>query len=170
LQLAAASAISDSSLKLVARFESSADSVRKLNEPDASWGLPAGMFDMVKRNLMQEQARDFMNQSLADYRKLAKTFEAQGLVTAAPYDGFHEVVRRHAETREERLALLAKGGADGADQGGRPDYQDAHVSRAGVCFDVAGQHAIPAAARWRVDDSTRAARRVPREAEAGRHL
>ncbi len=110
LQLASASAISDSSLKLVARFEPSPDSVRKLNEPDASWGLPAGMFDMVKRNLMQEQARDFMNQSLADYRRLAKTFETLGLAAAAPYDGFHEVIRQHAETRDERLALLAKGG------------------------------------------------------------
>lgn len=110
LQLAAASAISDSSLKLVAQFEPSPDSVRKLNEPDASWGLPAGMFDRVKRNLMQEQARDFMNQSLADYRRLAKTFEMLGLVAAAPHDGFHEVIRRHAQTRDERLALLATGG------------------------------------------------------------
>ena len=109
LQLAAASAISDSSLKLVTRFEPYADTVRKLNEPDASWGLPPGMFDLVKRNLMQTQARDFMNQSLDDYRAAAATFARFDLVAAAPFNGFHDVIRQHAQTREERLSLLAEG-------------------------------------------------------------
>lgn len=110
LQLAAASAISDSSLKLVTRFDSSPDSVRKLNEPDASWGLPSGMFDMVKRNLLQTQAREFMNDSLSDYRTAEKTFDRLGLAAVPPYDGFHEIIRKHAESRDERLALLATGG------------------------------------------------------------
>ena len=110
LQLAAASAISDSSLKLVTRFAPYPESVRKLNEPDASWGLPSGMFDQVKRNLLQAQARDFMNESLSDYRAAEQTFKRLGLAGTAPYDSFHEAIRRHAETREERLALLARSG------------------------------------------------------------
>jgi hypothetical protein len=51
--LTSASASSDSSLKLVTRFAPYPNSVRKLNEADAAWGLPPGVFDMVKRNLLQ---------------------------------------------------------------------------------------------------------------------
>jgi hypothetical protein len=51
--LTSASAISDSSLKLVTRFAPYPASVRKLNEADAAWDLPPGVFDTVKRNLLQ---------------------------------------------------------------------------------------------------------------------
>ena len=108
--LAAASAISDSSLKLVTLFSPYPNSVRKLNEADAAWGLPAGVFDMVKRNLLQSQARAFMEDSLAAYRASDGTFARLDLVKPAPFAGFHEVIRQHAQSREQLLSLLVGNG------------------------------------------------------------
>jgi hypothetical protein len=108
LSFAAASAISDSSLKLVTRFAPYPPAVRKLNEADVAWGLPAGAYDMVKRNLLQAETRDFMEQSMALYRETDTTFRRLNLFQPAPFAEFHEIIRRHAETRAERLALLTE--------------------------------------------------------------
>jgi 1-acyl-sn-glycerol-3-phosphate acyltransferase len=108
VSFAAACAISDSSLKLVTRFAPYPPAVRKLNEADAAWGLPAGAFDMVKRNLLQWETREFMEQSLATYRGADVLFARLDLAGPAPYPLFHEIIHRHAEAREESLALLAQ--------------------------------------------------------------
>jgi len=104
--LASASAISDSSLKLVTRFGPHPNSVRKLNEADAAWGLPPGVFDMVKRNLLQSQARAFMEDSLAAYRATETDFARLDLLKPTPFAGFHEVIRRHAQSRDQLLSLV----------------------------------------------------------------
>jgi 1-acyl-sn-glycerol-3-phosphate acyltransferase len=108
LSFAAASAISDSSLTLVLRFAPYPPAVRKLNEADAAWSLPAGAYDMVKRNLLDSRTREFMDGSLATYREAEREFQRFDLVMPAPYAQYHEVIRRHAETRRERLALLVE--------------------------------------------------------------
>jgi hypothetical protein len=106
--IASASAISDSSLELVTRFAPYPDSVRKLNEADAAWGLPPGVFDMVKRNLLQAQAREFMTDSLAAYRAADATFARLDLLKPAPFAGFHEVIRQHAHSRDQLFLLMAE--------------------------------------------------------------
>ena len=108
VSLAAASAISDSSLKLVTRFGSTPEAVRKLNEGDAAWGLPPGIFDMVKRNLLQAQTRDFMDQALATYRSEDATLRRLELVNPAPFSRFHEIVLQHSQSRAELLPLLVE--------------------------------------------------------------
>jgi 1-acyl-sn-glycerol-3-phosphate acyltransferase len=106
--LTSASAISDSSLKLVARFAPYPNSVRKLNEPDAAWGMPPGVFDMVRRNLLQTQARAFMDEALAAYRAGDATFVRLDLVKPAPFAGFHEVIREHAQSRDKLFPLVVE--------------------------------------------------------------
>jgi 1-acyl-sn-glycerol-3-phosphate acyltransferase len=106
--LASASAISDSSLKLVTRFEPHPASVRKLNEADAAWGLPPGVFDMVKRNLLQSQAREFMDVSLAAYRSAESTLKRLDLVEPAPFADFHKVIRQHAQSRDQLFAMVVE--------------------------------------------------------------
>jgi hypothetical protein len=106
--LTSASAVSDSSLKLVTRFAPYADSVRKLNEADAAWGLPAGVFDMVRRNLLQSQAREFMEQALETYRAAEPAFARFDLIKPSPFNGLHDVIRQHAQSREQLLALLVE--------------------------------------------------------------
>jgi hypothetical protein len=108
VSFASASAISDSSLKLVTRFAPHPDAVRKLNEADAAWGLPPGAFDMVRRNLLQSETRAFMEQSLVTYRSADATLARLDLVNSSPFDRFHETIRRHAESRKELLSLLAE--------------------------------------------------------------
>jgi 1-acyl-sn-glycerol-3-phosphate acyltransferase len=108
LLLASASAISDSSLKLVNRFGPYPASVRKLNEADAAWGLPAGVFDLVKRNLLQAQARAFMEDSLAAYRAAEADYIRLDLAKPAPFALFHETIRHHAQSRDQLLSLVAE--------------------------------------------------------------
>lgn len=106
--LASASAISDSSLKLVTRFGPHPESVRKLNEADAAWGLPPGVFDMVKRNLLQSQAREFMEDSLGAYRAADAALTRLDLVKPAPFAGFHEIIRQHVQSREQLFSLVVE--------------------------------------------------------------
>jgi len=106
--LASASAISDSSLKLVTRFGPYPNSVRKLNEADAAWGLPPGMFDMVRRNLLQSQAREFMEASLAAHRAAEADFTRLDLLKPVPFAAFHEVIRQHAQSRDQLLSLIVE--------------------------------------------------------------
>ncbi|HWN93485.1 MAG TPA: YiiX/YebB-like N1pC/P60 family cysteine hydrolase, partial [Methylomirabilota bacterium] len=108
VSFASASAISDSSLKLVTRFAPYPAAVRKLNEADAAWGLPPGAFDMVRRNLVHSQTRELMEQSLAMYRSADATLARLDLVNPSPFDLFHETIRRHAESRNDLLSLLAE--------------------------------------------------------------
>jgi len=104
----AASSVSDCSLHLVTRFAPSPEAVRKLNEGDAAWGLPPGIFDMVRRNLLQAQTRDFMAQSLATYHSAEATLTRLELVNRSPYARFHELIRNHAVSRVELLSLLVE--------------------------------------------------------------
>ncbi len=108
VSFASASAISDSSLKLVTRFAPYPAAVRKLNEADAAWGLPPGAFDMVRRNLLRSETRELMEQSLATYRSAEGILARLELANPSPFDRFNEVIRRHAESRNELLSLLAE--------------------------------------------------------------
>jgi 1-acyl-sn-glycerol-3-phosphate acyltransferase len=108
VSFASASAIADSSLKLVTRFAPYPEAVRKLNEADSAWNLPPGMFDMVRHNLLQPQTREFMDQSMAAYRTAEEILKRLDLTGVPPFVHFHEVIRRHAASRNELLALLAE--------------------------------------------------------------
>lgn len=108
VSFAAASAISDSSLKLVARFAPYPEAVRKLNEGDKAWGVPPGAFNMVRGNLLDSQTREFMDQWLALYHSEHAVLERLDLVSPVPFDRFHDAIRRHAESRKELLKLLVE--------------------------------------------------------------
>ncbi len=105
--VASASAISDASLELVVRFAPHPDSVRKLNEGDAAWGLPPGLFDRVRADLQQDAVRRFMDESLVRYQASGPEFARLNLTTNAPHAGFHAVVQGHASTRQRLMAEVA---------------------------------------------------------------
>jgi 1-acyl-sn-glycerol-3-phosphate acyltransferase len=106
LLLGSSSAISDASLRLVTRFGPHPNSVRKLNEGDAAWGLPAGLFARVVANLRQGEVRQFMEDALARYRAAAGSFRRLNLEAGTPYVAIHEIVRRHEASRESLLAAI----------------------------------------------------------------
>ncbi len=70
--------------------------------------MPPGVFDMVKRNLLQAQAREFMEDSLVAYRAADATFARLDLMKPAPFAGFHEVIRQHAQSRDQLFSLMVK--------------------------------------------------------------
>lgn len=105
---AAASTLYDASLKFVSRFQHSPETVRKLNESEPNWNIPAGVYEMVKRNLLQVKTRGYMSQAWTDYRGAQPEFEKHGLAQTAPYDSFHAAIQRHAESRAELTTLLVE--------------------------------------------------------------
>jgi 1-acyl-sn-glycerol-3-phosphate acyltransferase len=154
---AAASVLSDSSLKLVTLFAPHPEAVRKLNEADAAWELPPGVFDMVKRNLLQALTREFMEQSLARSREPAP-------LPAVP--------RGHSPARAVAAGIdgdVDRGPPHRAIQGSGPHGEGPGLSRPSLRFNLARQHPVPQAARRATPDSISPTRRAARETQAGGH-
>ncbi len=100
LDFTAASELYRASLKFVYLFERSSDAVAKLNEPESNWGVPAGLYDTIRRNLaspknikMFEVARRYYHQ---DHVQAA--FTDHGLMESAPYGRFHAAISRAEKT------------------------------------------------------------------------
>jgi hypothetical protein len=110
LDFAAASTLFDASLKFVTRFGSSPDEVRKLNEAEPAWNIPTGVYDLVKRNLLQPQPREFMENGLRAYQASQADFSRHDLLKPAPYDVFHAAIARHTAMRGELTPLLLAAG------------------------------------------------------------
>jgi 1-acyl-sn-glycerol-3-phosphate acyltransferase len=106
---ASACALHDSSVKLVTHFEDAPNAIRKLNEPEPLWNIPAGVYDMVKGNLIQAQTREFMGAWTGRYEREAPLFKTHGLVTTVPYDTFHGAIARHFQSagQVKGIVLLA---------------------------------------------------------------
>jgi 1-acyl-sn-glycerol-3-phosphate acyltransferase len=106
LDLAAASTLYDASLKFVTRFGRAPETVRKLNEAEPAWNIPPGVYDLVKRNLLQAHTRDFMENAMREYRAAQPRFAGHDLVTPPPYAAFHAAIARHGASRAELTPLL----------------------------------------------------------------
>jgi hypothetical protein len=110
-QLAAATTLADASLDMVLQFHHSPAAVRKLNEAEPIWGVPPGLFDTVKRNLLSSRTRTFLSDSVASWQKTQPAFHTQNLFAEQPYQTFHEAIRRHADARIDLTPLLAEANA-----------------------------------------------------------
>ncbi len=124
----AASALYDSSLKFVVLFEDAPDAIRKLNEAEPLWGIPASLYDTVKHSLAQPAHRRLMARAQAHYDSSRADFEQRGLSTGPPYDGFHAAIARSAETRQRLLDKVVRAGLtppldDARDAGQSAVYQ-----------------------------------------------
>jgi len=106
---ASACALHDASVKLVTYFEDAPNAMRKLNEAEPLWNIPAGVYDLVKANLIQRQTREFMAAWLAKYRAEQAGFERHRL-QSAPHDRFHQAVARHVQSAPAVATIVLKAG------------------------------------------------------------
>jgi len=104
-----ACALHDASVKLVTYFDDAPNALRKLNEPEPLWNIPAGVYDMVKANIIQRQTREFMAAWLKKYRSEQAAFDKYAL-RSSPHDRFHAAVDRHLQSAPAIASIVLKAG------------------------------------------------------------
>jgi 1-acyl-sn-glycerol-3-phosphate acyltransferase len=107
---ASACALHDASVRLVTHFDGAPTAIRKLNEPEPLWNIPAGVYDMVKANLIQTQTREFMSVWTGLYERETRLFEKHGLVDGVPYRTFHAAIARHSRSASQVKGILLQAG------------------------------------------------------------
>ena len=112
LALTSATSIYAASLDFVTQFIDSPDAVRKLNEPEPMWNVPAGLFDRVHRNLANAELRRELERAIASYRGRMSEFEARGLGTRSERRPFHDRIARNVSEIESRGGELSDAGLD----------------------------------------------------------
>jgi len=88
---AAAASLYQASLKFVTGFERD-EAIRKLNEGDAAWGVPEGLYDTIRSNLRRDEFRSFLKLAQDRYRRYEAAFRNHGLLDDEPYVRFHEAL------------------------------------------------------------------------------
>ena len=99
--LTAASLLQEASHKFVRLFEDSQEAVAKLNVGEPAWGIPAGLFDTVRRNLASPANLRLLETARAYYAQLDSAFAAAGCRDDQPYLAFHQAIRRAQEAQEQ---------------------------------------------------------------------
>lgn len=100
LDFTAAAVLYQASLKFVRQFGDSSEAVAKLNEPEPSWGIPAGLYDMIRRNLASTRNREMFELARQYYHQdhVQDLFKAHGLSESAKYDPFHTAISEAEKT------------------------------------------------------------------------
>jgi 1-acyl-sn-glycerol-3-phosphate acyltransferase len=88
---ASACALYQTSLKLVTMFQTAPDGIRKLNEPEPIWNIPAGVYDQAKRNLVDPENLLLLGKAHRTYRNWKPQF-AQHDLAMGNYALFHAAV------------------------------------------------------------------------------
>lgn len=104
----AASQLYEASLRFVVEFGQSADAIRKLNEAEPQWGVPAGIYDRVRDNLTNADTQRLMREALAEYHALTPQFAKHELEAGSPFAVFHRTIRQSAEAASELGPMLPR--------------------------------------------------------------
>ena len=83
----------EASSRFVNDFSRSPQAMRKLNEADPAWGIPGGLFDMVRRNLRDPNTRSLMTRAADAYARIQPLFAQYGLIDTKPYRDFHGAIQ-----------------------------------------------------------------------------
>lgn len=87
----AAATLYQASLKFVTGFERE-EAICKLNEGDAAWDIPPGLYDTIRSNLRRSEFREFLGKAGEQYRRLESGFRTHDLLDSEPYARFHEAL------------------------------------------------------------------------------
>ncbi|MFA6960534.1 MAG: 1-acyl-sn-glycerol-3-phosphate acyltransferase [Opitutaceae bacterium] len=89
LHYTAAAVAYDYSARFVRAFDGQDVAIKKLNEAEPRWDLPAGTYDLIRANLANAEQRQWLESGWKNYQRTLPLWQAAGLTTGAPYAQFH---------------------------------------------------------------------------------
>ncbi len=104
LHYTAAALAYDYAARFVLAFDGAQNAVRKLNEAEPRWDLPAGTYDTIRANLGHVAHRRWLEQGWRHYQATLPRWAAGGLRDGEPYARFHRAIA----TAGENTALLSE--------------------------------------------------------------
>ena len=102
LEYTAAAVAYDYSTRFVRAFDGQELAIRKLNEGEPRWDLPAGTYNRIRANLANLAQRRWMEQGWKNYAATLPRWQAAGLAAGEPYDTFHASIRFAEESASAR--------------------------------------------------------------------
>ncbi len=97
----AATVLCESSMKFVHNFNRSEKTIARLNEGEPVWGIPAGMYDTVQRNLASESSIRQLALAGEYYERMGPRLEEFDLGDDSRYASFHAAIRRAGGTMKK---------------------------------------------------------------------
>ncbi|HUR56328.1 MAG TPA: 1-acyl-sn-glycerol-3-phosphate acyltransferase [Opitutaceae bacterium] len=92
LHYTAAAVAYDYGARFVFAFDGKAEAMRKLNEAEPRWDLPAGTFDSLRANLAHVSHRRWLEAGWQNYHATLPAWRAAGLQVGEPYVTFHRAI------------------------------------------------------------------------------
>lgn len=92
LHYTAAALAYDYAARFVLAFDGAEAAIRKLNEGEPRWDLPAGIYDAIRANLAHVSHRAWLEQGWRHYHATLPEWAAAGLREAEPYRTFHHAI------------------------------------------------------------------------------
>lgn len=99
LHYTAAAVAYDYSARFVRAFDGQELAIRKLNEAEPRWDLPAGSYDLIRGNLANAEHRRWLENGWKNYQRTLPEWKEAGLVAdeTGIYEKFHASIRLAAE-------------------------------------------------------------------------
>lgn len=94
VDLGAGCALYHYSSGFVALYQNEPLARRKLNEGEAAWGIPAGLYNTISANLTNERNLVPLRAALAAYQTSATRYDAAKLRESEPQAGFHRIIQQ----------------------------------------------------------------------------
>ena len=88
----AAAVVYDYAARFVRAFDGHSHAIRKLNEPEPRWDLPAGIYDTIRTNLAHVSHRRWLEAGWQNYHVTLPRWAAHGLRESEPQAGFHRAI------------------------------------------------------------------------------
>lgn len=80
------------SYQFVTEFGVSPETIKKMNEPEPRWGIPANLYDTVRDNLRNPNHRKMIIGALSQYESMKPAFARLSLNETEPYATFHSAI------------------------------------------------------------------------------
>jgi hypothetical protein len=92
LHYTAAAVAYEYAARFVLAFEGQETAIRKLNEPEPIWDLPAGTYDRIRANLGNIAHRRWLEAGWRNYHETLPRWRELGMYTGEPYADFHAAI------------------------------------------------------------------------------
>ncbi len=93
LHYTASAVVYDYSVRFVRSFAGQEMAIRKLNEAEPRWDLPAGTYDRIRANVANQEHRLWLETGWKNYLRTLPEWQAAGLTADEPYGTFHASIR-----------------------------------------------------------------------------